>query len=284
VNFRSGWLACVLALQVASVAWGQDASVDEQVAQVQTQDYRDKAARGLFEAGGVAFEEGRYEEALEHFKKAYELSPNRHLLLYNIASSMDRLRRDTEALPTFERYLELNPTAPNRPAVEARVRVLRQAVEEQRAEDARRQQEQAAQSAAQASAAQAAAATPATPVAEPKKSRRRIPPIVTYVGAGLTAALAGVTVWSGLNTNKARDNYESYSQDNGATFSESKRLYDDGVKRQTRTNVLAATTGVVGVATAVVAAFFTDWQGDRKTQAQVQVGLNQFQMGMSHAF
>ncbi len=255
---------------------------DQQVAQIQAQDYRDRAARGLFEAGSVAYEEGRYEEALEHFAKAYELSPTRHLLLYNIASSQDRLRHDSDALKNFERYLELNPTASNKSAVQARVEVLRQAVARQIEEDAR--DAELARAEAEAVAA-VNAAPPSTPPAETTApGRRRLPPAVTFVGAGLTAALVGVTIWSGLNTNKARDQYEDYSQMPRATARESKGLYEDGLKRQTRTNALAISAGVVGVATGVIAAFFTDWHKEKPTQPQVSVGLNRFELGLSHGF
>src|SRR5690242_11428414 len=152
------WLWCVLmVVQIAGSALAQEAQPEDPLA-IQRQDYRDKAARGLFEAGSVAFEEGRYEEALEHFEQAYELSPNRHLLLYNIASSLDRLRRDAEALEKFQRYLELNPTASNRTGVEARVIVLRKAVEQNALEDKKREEERKAQEqkelAAQAEATQ----------------------------------------------------------------------------------------------------------------------------------
>jgi Flp pilus assembly protein TadD len=101
VKFQKWLSALVLATLCASSGKAQDPGSTASTAEVQAQDYRDKAARGLFEAGSVAFEEGRFEEALDHSTKAYELSPNRHLLLYNIGSSLDRLRRDKEALQTF---------------------------------------------------------------------------------------------------------------------------------------------------------------------------------------
>ena len=283
------WLAAwVLVTSITNGVVAQEQATtppqdEQQVAQIQAQDYRDRAARGLFEAGSVAYEEGRYEEALEHFTKAYELSPTRHLLLYNIASSQDRLRRDSDALKNFERYLELNPTASNHAAIRARVEVLKQAVARQAEEDAR--QAEHARAEAEAMAATAAPPPSTQPAAEQSdRGHRRLPPVVTFVGAGLTAALVGVTIWSGLNTNKARDQYEDYSQMPRASASESKNLYEDGLKRQTRTNVLAISAGVVGVATGVIAAFFTDWHKEKPTQPQVSVGLNHFQLGLSHGF
>lgn len=83
----------------------------------------DLEARALFEAGRVAFIDERYEDALEHFQRAYELS-NRPELLYNLAASLDRLDREAESLATFRRYLAALPEAPNHEEVELRIRVL----------------------------------------------------------------------------------------------------------------------------------------------------------------
>lgn len=87
----------------------------------------DEEARALFDAGRVAFDEGRFENALEHFRRAYDLS-QRPGLLFNIATAADRLRNDEEALDAFERYLELVPETENRASVEARIAALRRAM------------------------------------------------------------------------------------------------------------------------------------------------------------
>lgn len=87
----------------------------------------DVEARALFDAGEVAFREGRFDDALADFQAAYDRSP-RPLLLFNIGTAADRLRRDAVALDAFERYLAALPEAPNAVEVRARVEVLRQAV------------------------------------------------------------------------------------------------------------------------------------------------------------
>ncbi len=86
----------------------------------------DDEARAVYEAGRIAFDDGRYDDALEYFRRAYELSP-RPRLLYNIGASADRIRHNREALEAFEDYIEQVPDADNRRAVEARIRVLRTA-------------------------------------------------------------------------------------------------------------------------------------------------------------
>lgn len=85
---------------------------------------RDVEARHLFEAGRLAFDQGRFEEALDYFRRSHSLS-QRPALLYNIGSAADRLRRDDEAIEAFEAYVAQVPDAPNRAEVESRLEVLR---------------------------------------------------------------------------------------------------------------------------------------------------------------
>ena len=83
----------------------------------------DKRARELFEKGRVAFADGQYRDAWEHFREAYKLS-KRPALLYNVGQSADRMRMDREALEAFRLYLKKLPDAENRKEVESRVRYL----------------------------------------------------------------------------------------------------------------------------------------------------------------
>lgn len=89
----------------------------------------DEEARALFQAGSVAFDEGRYENALEHFRRAYELS-RRPALLYNVGVAAERVRRDEEALAAFQQFLREVPDTPQRTAVEARVAILERAIQD----------------------------------------------------------------------------------------------------------------------------------------------------------
>jgi tetratricopeptide (TPR) repeat protein len=106
------------------------------------EDARELEARTLFEAGRLAFEDGRFEDALASFERAHRLS-NRSLLLFNIGACLDRLQRHAEAIDAFERYLEAQPEAANRAEVEARVGQMRAAAERERErEEALRQEEE----------------------------------------------------------------------------------------------------------------------------------------------
>jgi tetratricopeptide (TPR) repeat protein len=118
-------LALAIASSVAAPALAQPAeNVDES---------HDLEARALYDAGTVAYSEGRYENALEYLTRAYALSA-RPLLLYNIAVITEHLRRDEEALDYYRRYLAEVPDAENRRSVEARIAILERAIAEQRAQ------------------------------------------------------------------------------------------------------------------------------------------------------
>ncbi|MBN8611414.1 MAG: tetratricopeptide repeat protein [Deltaproteobacteria bacterium] len=84
-------------------------------------------ARALYAAAQAAFHEGRFENSLQYFQRAYELT-RRPALLYNLGVTYDRMRRDDEALAAFEQYLREEPDAENVREVEGRVAVLRQAL------------------------------------------------------------------------------------------------------------------------------------------------------------
>ena len=87
------------------------------------------------------------------------------------------------------------------------------------------------------------------------------------VGAGLTVGVAGALLWSGLDTLSARDAYAAAPTQAG---------YNDGTSRELRTNALIGVTAVLGVATAVGAAFFTEWGGGRaRRTVSVTFGLEQ---------
>ena len=94
-----GCLSVLLALWFTSGAVAQTPSAPTG-AQSPADEMRDEEARQLFEAGRVAFTAGRFQSALDSFRRAHELS-GRPLLLYNIGTCYDRLRRDKKRSTPF---------------------------------------------------------------------------------------------------------------------------------------------------------------------------------------
>ncbi len=79
-----------------------------------------------------------------------------------------------------------------------------------------------------------------------------------FAGAAATVVLGGISVWSGLDTNSARSDYDQHPTQQGL---------DDGLAKEHRTNILLGATAVVGVATAVVGLFATDWKPSPEAHA-----------------
>jgi len=129
----------------------------------------------------------------------------------------------------------------------------------------------------------AAAAPVAAPVVQPPSDKPadegaqaksgKLPPTVFWVGVGLTGALTATTIWSGVDTknnpgaDRVREACSSVDA-SGAHSTECDSLYNEGRDKQKRTNLLLGVSAGVGVATAVVGAFFTDWGGSKKPAAR----------------
>ena len=228
-------LAAAIALfSSVGVARAQDTQLDE-------------AARLTFVSAREAFVAGDYERALGLFRQAYELS-QRPGLLYNIAQTLDRLRRDAETLQALRDYLEAYPDAPNEPEVRARIRVLqasvdedeqRRVADERRAEEARRQ-------------AAAGASTP--PVAADEGGGLAIlHPAIFIAAGGLALAAGGLAIWSGLETISLNDAYAANTDP--ATVG---AAYDDAQSMQLLANVFIFSAAGLAAAAAVFAVL-TDW-------------------------
>lgn len=86
------------------------------------------------------------------------------------------------------------------------------------------------------------------------KPGRGLPPWVFVTGAVVTVGLGAVTVWSGLDVLKAHDKYDGKDRE----------VYDEGVEKERRTNILIGATAVAGVATGVIAVF-TQWKAPKET-------------------
>ncbi len=100
-----------------------------------------------------------------------------------------------------------------------------------------------------------------------------LPPAVFFIGAGLTVAAGAATVWSGLDTqnNPGVDRVREECAGQGTDCD----LYQDGLSRQRRTNVLIGVTAGLGVVSGVIGAFFTDWSGGDSTKsAKVEPFVN----------
>lgn len=102
--------------------------------------------------------------------------------------------------------------------------------------------------------------------------KRPLPPIVTFIGAGLTGALLIGSVVSTVDVYARAEDYEAAADEANAActagssncttlHNKAKDLLDDGEPTEMRTTILWVATGVVGAATAIIALTLTDWSG-----------------------
>jgi tetratricopeptide (TPR) repeat protein len=116
-------------LGCATTAFGQAAAPASAPAPSAAQE---QEARGLFELGRDAYQNARYDRALEYFKQSYALS-GRAALLNNIGAAADRLRHDQEAIDAYQKYLDQVPGAENREAIQNRITALKAGLASQQA-------------------------------------------------------------------------------------------------------------------------------------------------------
>lgn len=231
VPLRALFLALLLAAPIG-VARAQDASP---AGEASPPEANDAVAKGLFQAGAAAFEAGQFEEALRHFEAAYARSP-RPKLLFNIGQAADRLRKDEVALDAFRRYLAEVPEAEGREQIEARVRVLEQAVAEREAEASRA----AAQPVEPTPSAGPETTAPASAPTEPASNAGADRPFpwapVAVLGAGVVAMVAGAAF--GMTAKSEEDDYALLMVADEASAREASALLEDAEGHATLANVL----------------------------------------------
>lgn len=98
----------------------------------------------------------------------------------------------------------------------------------------------------------------------PKAKSGGLSPWFFATGAVVTAAVGGVSIWSGLDTLKAHDKYKKNKTEAG---------YQDGLDREKRTNILFAATGVAAAAT-ITLALFTDFSGSSSAESDKGVATS----------
>ena len=97
------------------------------------------------------------------------------------------------------------------------------------------------------------------PLPPPEDDASGVPPWMFFAAAGVTVAVVALTLWSGLDMLSVRDDYRD---------DPTKERYDDGIARQTRTNVLIGVSVGLAALTAGLGALFTDWSGEERLAAR----------------
>jgi tetratricopeptide (TPR) repeat protein len=133
------------------------------------------------------------------------------------------------------------------------------------------------------------------------KGQEPLPPVYTFVGAGITGALVIASVISTVDMYSGVDPYEKAGgiyqsclkknpSDPGACNKQHEtalNLYNDGHGKETRTTVFWVVTGVAAAATGAIALFFTNWSGHGSAPVSqehaLRVGVAPSNHGMNFA-
>jgi tetratricopeptide (TPR) repeat protein len=185
----------------------------------------DARALDLFEQSAQAYREGRFQDAVDKLREArtYKAEP---VLLYNLGRAYEALGRPGDAADAYAKYLEEDPEASDRKAIEGRVATLR----------------------AQAAELAAARREPNAPAGDDAFA------FAPYVVAGVGALGLGAGVVLGVLAEDRHD--DAVAEPVQAT----------AVEEQERAESLARASTVTLVAGAVVAAMGLAWIGIRVAQ------------------
>lgn len=83
------------------------------------------AARGLFKAGIVAFQENDFPRAIEHWKEAFERDCTASLMLLNLGKAYEKDGQWSAAIASLETYLQRNPQSSEAPSIVGRIEELK---------------------------------------------------------------------------------------------------------------------------------------------------------------
>jgi tetratricopeptide (TPR) repeat protein len=92
----------------------------------------DARALELFDKSEIAYQNGRFQEAVDLLRQAYELKKE-PVLLYNLARAYEGLGDLDRAQKAYEDYLALQPNAKDKGSIEQRIVGLRRAIAEREA-------------------------------------------------------------------------------------------------------------------------------------------------------
>ncbi len=244
---------------------------------------RDEAS-ALFSEGEQAFARGDYRYAAERFERAYRTAPHPGAL-WNAARARQEAGELARAANLFERFLaEAPPGSRDRDQAtqflkEASAKLGRfelrgsslaalsvdgepvaegplwvnpgshEIAGKHGSQDVRR-----TESVRAGETVEVSLAPPAAPprAAEAPESRQTKPlgPGIFWTGVGLTALAGAATVWSGLDTHAARNDFDE---------APTEEKLDAGQAKQTRTNVLLAVSLGLGALTGLGGVFLVEW-------------------------
>lgn len=238
---------------VAFVAFAATLALSADAAHADTSK-NDEEARVHFRLGTAYYDSGRFAQAAQEFKQAYELS-KRPELLYNLFLAYRDAGEVANAAAALRQYLSDAPNVEERGKLEARLEALEKLLENQPAQPATSSEPEPAPT-QQASTEPAPAAQPPAAPAEPPPARLTWLPW-TLIGAGGALVVGGVV--SGALAAKDQNTLEQDCPP-GGTCSLSAREVEDLKSSGSTKAVVADALWIPGAVVAAVGVTFLFWQ------------------------
>jgi tetratricopeptide (TPR) repeat protein len=207
-------------------------------------DEKDDRALDLFEKSEVAYDHGRFREAITLLQQSYAIKKE-PVLLYNMGRAYEGLGDLRSAASAYESFLAAQPEAPDRGALESRIRTLRRQIDEREELERSAQRERA------------------------KSQPARRPSAIPWIVAGLGAAAVGSGAVLFAFGRSSHDRAVSEP-----TYVESARLQSHAESLTTAANVCWIAGGVALVAGVVWGIFDVSASKNAKTAASAPLGLS----------
>ena len=104
----------------------KDSTLSDSLNKWESQVGRRAQAKSYYNIGNILFEEGRYKEAVQYYKKAVEFDPEESDSYFNLGVIYDcYLHDNSKAVEYFTRYVEVAPGADDIPYVQNRIAQIR---------------------------------------------------------------------------------------------------------------------------------------------------------------
>jgi tetratricopeptide (TPR) repeat protein len=197
------------------------ASAQTAHAQQPRNEENEQRARELFEVGDDHYAAGRYEQAVEHFQRAYELSPQ-PALLFNIANAFERMGEYQKAADHLRRYLD-SPRADDIASVRERIRRLELAARASEIDAKQGEEDKPAPAAAGPTTAAPAQAEVGVESRAERPQRSRVVPFSLMAAGGV--AIAG-GVLAAFLSNQAGDDADALCNEDGLCTRDAKPELD----------------------------------------------------------
>lgn len=168
-------VACILSASVSTSSFAADKKRDR------------KRAIQLFRESETAYQAGEFERAANLLREAYDLDPA-PTLLYNLARALESSGDLPAAKKAYEEYIQVEPKAKDRPAIEKRIENLGRQIRERQELEARLKRK--AEEDAEAKAVEPPPAPPVVATTQPPPDPPAASPI-PWIVAGLGVAVVG---------------------------------------------------------------------------------------------